>query len=104
MTLVVTPTMPMTAAVAAAIVAVTRHVFVVVPIVSHKVDRPTAGVVLRAVLAPVFLVARRHVQVDWRGLKRIPAPAGSQRAAGKPTAAAGRCQYRSARRSRVGRC
>ena len=63
MTLVMTPTMPMTAVVIAA-TAVTRHVFVVVPVVSHKVDRPTASVVLRAVLAPVFLVARRHVQVD----------------------------------------
>jgi hypothetical protein len=42
---------------------VTRHVFVVVPIVPHEVDRPAASVVLRAVL----LVAGRHVQVDRRG-------------------------------------
>jgi hypothetical protein len=57
MTLVMTPTMPMIAAVISAPVLVMRHVFVVVPVVSHKVDRPAAGVVLRAMLAPVFLVA-----------------------------------------------
>jgi hypothetical protein len=73
MTLVVTPTlvmtlaMTMTAAVIAATVLVTRDVFVVVPVVPHKVDRPAAGVVLPAVLAPVFLVARRYVQVDRLG-------------------------------------
>jgi hypothetical protein len=51
----------------AAAVTVTRHVFFVVPIIAHKVDRSTAGVVLRTMLAPVFLVTRRHVQVDRRG-------------------------------------
>ena len=74
MTIVMTPTMPMTTAVIAAPVLVTRHVFVVVPVVSHKVDRPAAGVVLRAMLTPVFLVARRHVQVDRRGGNKLRRP------------------------------
>ena len=51
----------------AAAALVTRHVFFVVPIIAHKVDRSTAGVVLRAMLAPVLLVTLRHVQVDRRG-------------------------------------
>ena len=36
---------------------VSRHVLVVVPIVAHEIDRAATGVVLRAVLAPVLLVA-----------------------------------------------
>ena len=67
MILVMTPTLLMTAAAIAITVLVTRHVFVVVPVVSHKVDRPAAGVVFRAMPPPVLLVARRHVQVDRRG-------------------------------------
>ena len=67
MILVMTPTLLMTAAAIAITVLVTRHVFVVVPVVSHKVDRPAAGVVFRAMPAPVLLVARPHVQVDRRG-------------------------------------
>lgn len=35
-----------------------------VPAVLHEVDRPAAGVVLVAMLAPVLLVGRRHPQVD----------------------------------------
>jgi len=66
MILVVTPAMPMPTAVIAASVLVAGHVFVVVPVVSHKVDRPAAGVVSRAMLTPVFLMPRRHVQVDRR--------------------------------------
>ena len=74
MTLVVTSTMPATATVIIAAVLVTRHVFVVVPVVPHKVDRSAAGVVLRAMLAPVFLVARRHMQVDRRGRNELRRP------------------------------
>src|SRR5882757_6133100 len=66
MILVMTASVPMTVAMIAAAVLVTRHVFVVVPIVAHKVDPPAAGVVLRAMLCPVFLVARWNVQVDRR--------------------------------------
>ena len=46
---------------------VSRHVFTVVPIIAHEVDRSTAGVVFRAMLAPVLLVTRPHMQVDRRG-------------------------------------
>ena len=77
MTLVVTPivsvagivraAMPLVATMVLATVPVARYVFIVVPVVSHKVDRTTAGIVLRAVLAPVLLVARGHVQVNRRG-------------------------------------
>lgn len=70
MTIVMTPVMPMITAP----VLVTRHVFVVVPVVSHKVDRPAAGVVPRAMLTPVFLVPRRHVQVDRRGGNKLRRP------------------------------
>ena len=40
------------------------NVFVLVPGVLHKVDPLAAGIVLAAVLAPVFRVARGHVQVN----------------------------------------
>ena len=43
---------------------VMRNVFVLVPGVLHKVDPLAAGIVLAAVLAPVFRVARGHVQVN----------------------------------------
>src|SRR5882757_2394224 len=66
--------MPMAIAVIAAPVLVTRHVFVVVPVISHKVDRSAAGVVPRAMLTPVFLVPRRHVQVDRRGGNKLRRP------------------------------
>jgi len=48
-----------------AIMSVTRDVFVVVPVIAHEVDRSAAGIVLGTMLAPVLLVPRRDVQVDW---------------------------------------
>jgi hypothetical protein len=57
--------------VAAVLTLVSRHVFIVVPVIAHEIDRPAAGVVLRAVFAPVFLVARRHVQVERRGREEL---------------------------------
>ena len=63
MILVMTASVPMIAAA----VLVTRHVLLVVPIVSHKVDPPAAGVIFGAMLCPVLLVARWHMQVDGRG-------------------------------------
>src|SRR5712692_5158340 len=44
---------------------VVRNVHLVVPVVLNEVDRLAAGVVLAAMLAPVFLVPRRHMQIDW---------------------------------------
>src|ERR1700690_2212792 len=51
---------------------VTRNVLVVVPVVLHKEDPLAAGVVLAAVLAPVFGMARRHAQINRRTVGRHP--------------------------------
>src|SRR5512146_1315779 len=51
---------------------VTRNVLAVVPAVLHKEDSLAAGVVFAAVLAPMFSVARRYAQVDWRAIHRSP--------------------------------
>ena len=53
--------------VVAVLALVSRHVFVVVPVIAHEVDPPAAGVVLRTMAAPVLLVPRRHVKVNRRG-------------------------------------
>ena len=46
---------------------VVGDVFVVVPLISHEVDRPTAGMVFPTMLAPMLLVSRRNMQVDRLG-------------------------------------
>jgi hypothetical protein len=46
-------------------VPVSRYIRVVVPVMARKLDRLTAGILLRATLAPVFLVARRPQDHDW---------------------------------------
>ena len=56
--------MVLTVAMLLVLVLVMWHVLVVVPIVPDEVDRPATGIVRRAVLTPVLLVARRYVQVD----------------------------------------
>ena len=68
-TLVMTLTMTMVPSMiaVAVLVLVSWHVFVVVPVIAHEVDPPAAGVVLRAMLAPVVLMPRRHVKVNRRG-------------------------------------
>ena len=38
---------------------------VVVPVVPHKIDFPTAGIVFATMLAPVFGMAWRDAQIDW---------------------------------------
>jgi hypothetical protein len=45
---------------------ITRNVFMVVPVVLHKVDPFAACMVLTAMFTPVSGMARRDVQVDWR--------------------------------------
>lgn len=75
MIMTVTMIMALSMIVAAVLVLVSRHVFVVVPVIAHEVDPPAAGVVLRTMLAPVLLVPRRYVQVDRRGrdeFRRLP--------------------------------
>jgi Na+-translocating ferredoxin:NAD+ oxidoreductase RnfD subunit len=43
---------------------VTRNVIAVVPVVLHKEDSLAAGVVLAAVLAPVFCLTWRYTQIN----------------------------------------
>ena len=49
---------------------VTRNVIAVVPVVLHKEDSLAAGVVLAAVLAPVFGLTRRYMQINRRSIRR----------------------------------
>ena len=52
---------------------VMRHIDIVVPFVAHEIDRSSASIIFLTVLAPVFLMTRRYVQIDrldngpWRG-------------------------------------
>jgi len=41
-----------------------RHIDIVVPPVTHEIDRLAASIIFAAVLAPFFLMTGRHVQVD----------------------------------------
>lgn len=52
---------------------VLRCVDIVVPAVSDKIDRTTAGIVLAAVVAPMACMLRRYAQVDrgWRIADRL---------------------------------
>jgi len=40
------------------------HIYVIVPSIAHEIDGAATGIILGAVLAPVFLMAGRYVQVD----------------------------------------
>ena len=51
-------------ALAFVLLTVARNVNVVVPVVSHEVDRLAARVVLLAMLPPVLRMTRGHAQVD----------------------------------------
>jgi hypothetical protein len=50
-----------------------RHIDIVVPFVAHEIDRSSASIMFLTVLAPVFLMTRRYVQINrlydiaWRG-------------------------------------
>ncbi len=57
--------------VVAVLVLVSRHVFIVVPVIAHEVDSPAAGVVLRTMLAPVLLVPWRYMKVNRRGRNEL---------------------------------
>ena len=46
---------------------VLRHIDIVVPPITHEIDRLAAGVIFAAVLFPVFFMSGRYVQVDWLG-------------------------------------
>jgi len=40
-----------------------RYIDIIVPPITHEIDRLAASIIFAAVLAPFFLMARRHVQV-----------------------------------------
>lgn len=44
--------------------AITRRIFVSVPVVPHKIHGPSACLVLIAVFGPVFFMTRRHAKVN----------------------------------------
>lgn len=44
---------------------VMRNVDIVVPSIAYKIGRAATGIVFMAVLAPVFRMTGRYVQVDW---------------------------------------
>jgi len=62
--LAVTISVSMSMVLVTAALSVARHILIVVPIIPHKVDGPAACVVLPAVLVPVLLMSRWHVQID----------------------------------------
>lgn len=41
-----------------------RYIDIIVPFIPHEIDRLAAGIIFAAVLAPVFLMTRRHMEVD----------------------------------------
>lgn len=43
---------------------VVRHIYFVVPFVTHEIDRPVAGIVSVTVPAPFFCVSRRHMEIN----------------------------------------
>ena len=53
-----------------AMVLVMLHIYPVVPVVAHKMDRTAAGVILGAVLVPMLVVPRRHMKVDRLNVTR----------------------------------
>lgn len=63
----------------AVLLTVARHVFVVVPVVAHEVDRAAAGMVLRTMPAPVPFVPRRDVQVNRLNDNRLSRLYGNHR-------------------------
>lgn len=44
--------------------AISWNIFTLVPAILHKIDRLTAGIVLPAMLAPIFTMTRRYTQIN----------------------------------------
>ena len=42
-----------------------RNIHVVIPLVSHKIDRPATSIVFVTMFTPMFFMTRRYVQIDW---------------------------------------
>ena len=62
----VIPVMPIFITVIGSTFLISRNIFAVIPVVSHKINRFATGVVVPTVLAPVLHMARRNMQIDWR--------------------------------------
>ena len=41
-----------------------RHIYFIIPLIAHKIDRTTAGIVLLAMPLPIFFVSRWDMQVQ----------------------------------------
>jgi hypothetical protein len=44
---------------------IVRHVDIIIPLIMHEIDGSVTSLIFAAVLAPVFLMTGRYVQVDW---------------------------------------
>lgn len=42
-----------------------RHINIIVPSITYEIGRAATGIVFMAVLAPVFRMTGRYMQVDW---------------------------------------
>jgi hypothetical protein len=62
---VIVPVLPVTALIIiSAIRLIMRDIHLVVPIIMDEIDRPAAGVIFGAVLAPVFCLSGRNMQIE----------------------------------------
>ena len=78
MTSAVTPTMIASVVVAATVVIampavamsvsrlIFRYIDVVIPLISHEIDRPATGIVFMTMFCPMFFVSRRNMQIERR--------------------------------------
>ena len=60
----VLPSLVVVISMASMLSTIVGHIDIVVPLVLHEIDRPVAGVVFAAVLAPFFLVSGGDMEVD----------------------------------------
>ena len=69
-TAIMIASMIVTPLVTAMLCLITWHILAVIPAILHKIDTFAAGIVFAAVLAPVFCVARRDMQIYRLALDR----------------------------------
>ena len=41
-----------------------RHIYIIIPLIMHEIDRLATCIILTTVLAPVLLMTRRYVHID----------------------------------------
>jgi hypothetical protein len=63
---IITMFVSMVAVIVPMVFTIVRNVSIGVPVVPDEVDRLTAGIVLAAVMTPIALIARLHMQIDRR--------------------------------------